>query len=499
MNKKYTLWGLGSVLIVLVGLFCFSQRSSVELVILHTNDHHGYCWSIENKGGLAKQYTVVQQVRQKNKNVLLLSAGDINTGYPESDVNQAEPSFKGMRLMGFDAIAVGNHEFDVSLSLLRQQQIWGGFPFLSANIYKKNSQQRLFTPYIIKKLDSLRIAIVGLTTEETAYIAKFIEDIEFRDPIEEMKRLMPALKQQADLIIALTHMGYDADPSHGGLGTTDLQLAEANPQINVIVGGHSHTLLSEPVRVGQTLILQAYQYAKNMGELHLTINRLKKKIVKIAYQMHDIDEKIPESKEILTLLNPYLARAKVLFDQKVGRTNVYLDGKREHVRSQETNLGNLITDLFRKMTKAEVAIQNGGGIRAPIAKGIISFRDIRKSFPFDNTIVVLTLSGRELLEILNRSASLTRPAGGFLQVSGVSFEIHKDHVRNVRINKKPLILDRVYSVATNDFIAKGGDGYALFKGKSYSDTGFAISGALKNYISLRKTISPKVEGRIIIR
>jgi len=495
-NRRFLILSLALVTLI-AAFFIFGRSPVVELVIMHTNDHHGYCWSKKDKGGLAKQLTLVKQARERHKNVLLVSGGDINTGFPESDINQAEPSFKGMRLLGFDAMAVGNHEFDVRLSLLRQQEAWGGFPFLSANIYKKGTNQRAFTPYVIKEVDGLKVALIGLTTEETSYIAKFAEDLEFRDPVQEAKKIISELKDEADLIIALTHMGYYSDRHHPVSGKTDVELAKENPEISVIVGGHSHTLLREPIKVGQTFLLQAHHYAKNMGELKLRIK--KGKVISSEYQMHDLDEKIAEDPEMVTLLSPYLANAKVLFDEKVGETKLVLDGVRNNVRSKETNLGNLITDLFREVTKADIAIQNGGGIRSPIDKGVISYRDVRQAFPFDNTIVHLKLSGSEILEVLNLSASLRRPAGGFLQVSGLKFIIEKNRVTNVYVNGKPLSLERVYTVATNDFIANGGDGYSMLKDKPRIDTGFKIAGTLKNYLKGRSSIAPAVEGRIAFR
>ncbi len=499
MKNKRLLLGFGSIIIISALLLLLRQSAIVELVILHTNDHHGYCWSVDNKGGLAKQLTIVKKIRNQNKNVLVLSGGDINTGYPEADIHEGEPSFRGMKLLGFDAMAVGNHEFDVSLETLRKQESWGGFPFLAANIYDKKTGQRVFKPYVIKTIGTLRVALLGLTTEETVQIAKFVDGLEFRDPIEEAKKVMPELEKDSDLIIALTHLGVTSERHTPIRGITDYRLAAENPRIQVIVGGHSHTLLREPLKEGRTLILQAYQYAKNLGELRIKFNTLSKRIVKHTYHMHDLNEEIPEDNEMITHLNPYLEKAKAIFDQPVGENLVALNGEREEVRSRETNLGNLITDLSRQITKAHVAIQNGGGIRSSIPKGRVTYRDIRKAFPFQNTIVVVQLKGEELLEVINRAASLSRPAGGFLQVSGISFAIEKDHVKNVKVNGEPLVLEKVYSVATNDFVAGGGDGYEVLKNKPRVDTGYLLFGALKDYFEKQKRISARIEGRIVVR
>lgn len=504
--KKFRLLAAVSVVIILAVLVFHWQSQPVELVILHTNDHHGYCWSQDNKGGLAKQLTVIKQVRKNHKNVLLLSAGDVNTGAPEADLFQGEPSFRGMNLMKFDAMVLGNHEFDHDLSAIKKQESLAQFPFLAANIYDKKTGQRIFLPYIIKKSGRLRVALFGLTTEKTPEIVheKNVENLEFRNPIDEAKKIIPELKKRADFIIALTHLGYyPTEPptllTSEGIG--DIKLAKANPEIDVIVGGHSHTLLKEPVEIQsgeeKTLIVQAFQYAKNIGEMHLKVDG--DHIENYEYMMHELDEKVAEDSEMTAALEPYLTKARASFDRIVGELKVALDGQRENVRSRETNLGNLISDVIRKQTKADAALQNGGGIRASIEKGRVTYGDILRAFPFNNQIVVLKLRGTELLEALNRSASLARPAGGFLQVSGVSFVIKKNRVENVRVHGSPLELDKVYTVATSDFMAQGGDGYLLFKEKEKENTGITLSEALKDYFQSRPFVTSRVENRIVVR
>ncbi|OGP03059.1 MAG: hypothetical protein A2Z91_03700 [Deltaproteobacteria bacterium GWA2_38_16] len=499
--KKYLIL-LGVIGVFVGGIFYYQLSQITELVILHTNDHHGYCWSENGKGGFAKQMTILKNVRKKYKNALVLSAGDVNTGAPEADFNQGEPSFKGMNILGFDAMAIGNHDFDNSLPALRMQEQWSAFPFLSANIYDRKTQARLFKPYIVKEVGGIRVGILGLTTEETKVVTnvKYVKDIEFKDPILEAKKILPELEKKADILVALTHMGFYPDRAHSDNPYKgDIELASENPHIHFIIGGHSHILIPKPVEVGRTPIMQAYQYGKYMGELHIKINKKKQLIKGFSYVMHDLNEKVAEDSEMVAFLEPYLQKAKVYFDEKIGESMVDLMGERDVVRSQETNLGNLVTDLFRSVTKADVAIQNGGGIRASIPKGKVSFGDVRRAFPFNNTIVVLKLKGQEILELLNRSASLARPAGGFLQVAGLSFVIEGGQVKNVKVQGKSLQLEKVYSLATNDFVANGGDGYELLKNKPRQDTGFVISSALKNYIISKKVIAPKIEKRIVVK
>ncbi|HBD6533568.1 TPA: metallophosphoesterase, partial [Shigella sonnei] len=187
-----------------------------KITVLHTNDHHGHFWR-NNHGeyGLSSQKTLVDNIRQKVINnggsVLLLSGGDINTGVPESDLQKAEPDIRGMNLIGYDAMAVGNHEFDNPLNILRQQEKWATFPFLSANIYQKSTGRRLFSPWKIFIRQNLKIAVIGLTTDDTAKTgnSEYFTDIEFRQPAAEARSVIDELNQQEkpDIIIAATHMG----------------------------------------------------------------------------------------------------------------------------------------------------------------------------------------------------------------------------------------------------------------------------------------------------
>ncbi|WP_247189438.1 bifunctional UDP-sugar hydrolase/5'-nucleotidase [Klebsiella pneumoniae] len=215
----------------------YEQDKTYKITILHTNDHHGHFWRNDyGEYGLAAQKTLVDGIRKEvaaeGGSVLLLSGGDINTGVPESDLQDAEPDFRGMNLIGYDAMAVGNHEFDNPLSVLRQQEKWAKFPFLSANIYQKSTGERLFKPWALFKRGGLKIAVIGLTTDDTAKIGnpEYFTDIEFRKPAEEAKLVIQELQQneKPDVILATTHMGHLLLAA---------QMARSNADFAVMSGG----------------------------------------------------------------------------------------------------------------------------------------------------------------------------------------------------------------------------------------------------------------------
>jgi len=273
----------------------WKQDQEYNLTILHTNDNHGNFWQNKyGERGMAARATLVNQIRSEVEaaggSVLLLSGGDINTGVPESDLQDAEPDFIGMSMIGYDAMALGNHEFDNPLDVLAKQAGWANFPFLAANIYKDG--ERLFDAYKIFDKQGVKIAVIGLTTEDTAKLGnpEFISEVTFTDPKVEAKRVIAELKanENPDVIIAATHMGHYLDGNSGSNAPGDVQLARYLDEgsLDMIVGGHSQ----EPVcmeginqyanfKPGQlcvpdvqngTYIVQAHEWGKYVGRADYT-------------------------------------------------------------------------------------------------------------------------------------------------------------------------------------------------------------------------------------
>jgi 5'-nucleotidase/UDP-sugar diphosphatase len=186
----------------------------------------------------------------------------------------AEPDFKIMNLLGYDAMVLGNHEFDKPREVLMKQREWAEFPVLSANVVKKDTGETLVDPYVIKKFDGLRVAVFGLTTEETPILVVpgNVGDLEFRSPIATAKEIVRQLRKEADLVIALTHLGFCEESGAICRAAGDFRLAGEVPGIDVIVGGHSHTEVTNPKVIGNTLIVQAGEWSKYLGRLDLTID-----------------------------------------------------------------------------------------------------------------------------------------------------------------------------------------------------------------------------------
>ncbi|ELY6212582.1 bifunctional UDP-sugar hydrolase/5'-nucleotidase [Cronobacter dublinensis] len=509
------------------GAAAWEQDKTYNITILHTNDHHGHFWRNEyGEYGLAAQKTLVDSVRREvtaqGGSVLLLSGGDINTGVPESDLQDAEPDFRGMNLIGYDAMAVGNHEFDNPLSVLRQQQKWAKFPLLSANIYQKSTNERLFKPWAIFKPQGIKIAVIGLTTDDTAKIGnpEFFTDIEFRKPADEAKLVIQELQQneKPDVIIAATHMGHYDNGDHGSNAPGDVELARALPPgaLTMIVGGHSQDpvcMASEnkkqvdyvpgtpcaPDRQNGTWIVQAHEWGKYVGRADFQFRNGEMKLVR--YQLIPINLKkkvtwdngeservlytpqIPENPQMLSLLTPFQKKGQAQLMVKIGSVNGRLEGDRSKVRFVQTSMGHLILNAQIARTGADFAVMSGGGIRDSIEGGDITYKDVLKVQPFGNTLVYVDMTGKEVVEYLTAVAQKKPDSGAYPQFANVSFTASGGALNDLKIKGEPVDPAKTYRMATLSFNATGGDGYpAIDKKPGYVNTGFVDAEVLKQYI-----------------
>lgn len=508
----------------------WEKDKTYEITILHTNDHHGHFWHNDRgEYGLAAQKTVVDDIRnevaKKGGSVLLLSGGDINTGVPESDLQDAEPDFKGMNLVGYDAMALGNHEFDNSLDVLRKQEAWATFPFLSANIYQKSTGERLFKPYTIFDKQGVKIAVLGLTTDDTVRIgnpANF-PDTEFRKPTDEAKKVVEELRmtEKPDIIIAATHMGHYDDGHHGSNAPGDVEMARALPKgyLDMIVGGHSQ----DPVCMSQenknykqadyvpgtpcapdnqngTWIVQAHEWGKYVGRadfefrngeftlkhyqlIPINLNQKVKKddgTTELVYYT----EEISHNPDMMKLLTPYQEKGGEQLNVKVGEVVGKLEGDRSKVRFIQTNMARLLLSAQAERANADFAIMSGGGVRDSIESGEITYKDVLKVQPFANELVYVDFKGEEIEPYLSTVACMKVDSGAYAQFYNVSLTVDQDcKVNDVKIAGKPLDKTKSYRMATLNFNAIGGDGYPkVDTHPAYVNTGFVDAEVLKGYI-----------------
>lgn len=453
-----------------------------RVVILHTNDHHGQLVPFldpptgRTVGGLAARATLVRRQREEaariGASVLLLDAGDLNTGVPESDLLDAAPDIAAMNALGYDAMAVGNHEFDPGLPALLKQREQMRFPLLSANVLRDEDGQPAFMATQVLERGGLRIGILGLTTESAAFLTlpENRAGLRFEPALEAAARWVPKLRAQCDLVLALTHLGYYPDGNYGTSTPGEVSLARAVPGIDAIVGGHTHTPLQTPVVERGVPIVQAQDRGRWLGRLDLLLDPQRRVVgfegrllPVVVRDPRDPAAELPEDPALLALLRPHLEQVTAQLDQVVGRVPTLLDGERAHVRSGDTNLAYLITDAYRAAGQTELAFAVGGGMRASIPAGEVTYRQVLTTLPFQNGLVRGKLTGEQVLELLRLGASQVAPAGGWLHVSGLTWTIEAGAPKDVRVAGAPLDPERLYSVTCDRFLADGGERYATFK------------------------------------
>ncbi|RKF21510.1 bifunctional UDP-sugar hydrolase/5'-nucleotidase [Alginatibacterium sediminis] len=504
----------------------YDPEKSYQITIIHTNDHHGRFWSNKyGEYGMAARKTLIDSIRAdvaaSGGQSLLLSGGDINTGVPESDLQDAEPDFKGMSMIGYDAMAIGNHEFDNSIDVLRKQESWANFPMLAANIYQKSTGERLFAPYEIFDLDGLQVAVMGLTTDDTVKIGnpEYLGDIQFTSPIDEAAKVVPELREKAQIIIAATHMGHYVDAQHSINAPGDVTLAREVNGIDLIVGGHSQDPVCMaaqneantdfkagdacvPDTQNGTVIVQAHEWGKYVGRADFTFIggelsldsyqlipvNLKKKIkVDGESKRVLIADAIAEDAAMVAFLQPYQDSGAEELNAIVSNSNGKLEGDRNVVRFQPTNLGELIALAQMTSVKADLGVINSGGIRDSIAAGDISYKDVLKVQPFANIVSYVEMTGSELKDYLAALAAMPIDSGAFAQFGGVSFDYANGKVSNLYVygrGKQKVQDDLVYRMSVNSFSASGGDKYPkLSDHPGFVNSGLVDAAVLKDYLA----------------
>jgi 5'-nucleotidase/UDP-sugar diphosphatase len=516
MMKRFNYYMLRNLLvgitIALLLLGCASTPPRAErdtlykLTILHTNDHHGRFWKNRHgEYGMAARKTLVDQIRAEvsasGGHVLLLDAGDINTGLPESDILKAEPDILAMNRMGYDAMVVGNHEFDNPMEVLRWQEKMMEFPLLAANVYDKDTRKPVFKPHTYFNFDGLQVTVVGFTTEDTYKQGnpENISNLHFEPVIDKARELIPQMRAQCDVLIILAHIGWYPDGQHGGNAPGSVSLARAVDDIDVIIDGHSHEKVEPADMQNGTVIASAMEYGKYLGRMdleyfngQLTLKEyrlipvnLKKKVKKEGKSVRVlIEEEIPEDTELLALLTTFQEKGEAQLGVVIGSADARFIGERKIVRNNETNLGNLACWAYMDKTRADLAVMNSGGIRADLPAGDITYKDVLKVKPFGNSVCTVTMTGAELLEYLTVAVNKEKDTGAFAQFVGVKIAMTGDKPIDVQVQGKPLVADQQYKLVIESYIASGGDGYPKVNDHpNFVDTGYLDADVLREYIA----------------
>lgn len=464
------------------------------LTVVHTNDMHGrIMYNEKNKEmGLAKISALTNQSRSKNP-TLLIDLGDTFHGTNYVTMNKGQAAVDAMNALEYDAMVPGNHDFNYGQDHLLTLRDKLRFPLVSANIMKDGKP--FLDRYTIIEKDGKKIALIGLTATDTAEKTNpaGIEGITFEDEVSVAKEMVTKLRKEVDVIAAISHSGLP----------TDKNIANEVEGIDVIFGGHSHDTIETPTKYKHAYVTQAFEYGKALGHTNIIFH--KGKLIGINGFLYRDSKAKQEDPQVAGLLKSYKEAIDAELNVVIAHTTVHLDGDRRNVRTKETNLGNLLTDAMREALGTNIAVTNGGGIRAPIAAGDVTRNHVLTTLPFDNTLVRTTLTGKEIKAALEHSVRLyPEENGGFLHVSGLAFTFDPskpagNRVEEVIINDRPLDEEKAYSVATNNFTAVGGDGFGMFKAENIEfDSGELLSTILIEALQSNVAI-PGVEGRIIVK
>ncbi|MCP5022655.1 MAG: bifunctional metallophosphatase/5'-nucleotidase [bacterium] len=443
-----------------------------RLIILHTNDMHGQVlplsatWlkdrdPVPDSGGVVRVAAYVKMVKEqadsRGEAVLVVDTGDWFQGTPEGGIGNGLPFLQIMEQVGYDAMTVGNHEFDHGVQVLLNHLEEVRVPALLANVSEPSGRFLKGTrPYVVVERAGLRIALVGLLTPETPSITHpSASTLHWADPAKVLRSLQEDLKDDVDWILPLTHQGYLAD----------LAFVREVPGYPLVIGGHSHTLLAHGKRVGDTWIAHAGSKAIGVGRIEVWVDPSTDEIKKIIPSVVNLYEETTagfSNVAVDELSLALLERSEQRMGVVVGRLNGDLMRGRSAFKT--STQGNWITDVMRAQTGADVALQNRGGLRSNLPAGPVTRRDVYRMLPFNNTVVVLTMQGREFEALMRRTVEHETPVT--LEFSGMELGVKRSNSGNqmtsLTIGGQALDGSRSYKVATNSFMAGGGGGFSEF-------------------------------------
>ncbi|MBF0677583.1 MAG: 5'-nucleotidase C-terminal domain-containing protein [Devosia sp.] len=526
---------LGATALTLCAGFSSAAYAEFTLNILHINDFHSRFDPItgtdsncdaetdaagECFGGIARLKTIIDDTRAKYEggNSLLLSAGDNFQGSLYYTTYKSKVVSDFFNQMGFDVVATGNHEFDDGPEEFMTFIDSAEFPIIGGNFDVTRDPHlagKIKGSYVVE-IGGEKIGIIGATTEDTPEIAS-TEDIEFHDVIQYVRGASEALDAAGvNKIILLSHIGY----------TVDQQVAAALPLVDVIVGGHSHSLLGSmegaagpyPTMVKnpdgvEVPVVQANQYGKYLGDIAISWDD-NGVVTSAVGEPFLIDASVKADEAFATELTALLGPIEELTSTVIGTATDKLEGAREVCRVEECSMGNLLADAILDRVAgqgATIAFQNGGGIRASIDAGEITVGDVLTVLPFSNTLATVQISGADVIEALENGVSdIENGAGRFAQVSGLkySYTLSKpagERVSDVLVKGEgdawvPIDEDATYTIVTNNYVRGGGDGYGTFaEGDNPYDFGPPLEQVVAEYIAkLGGEYTPYTDGRITI-
>ncbi|NVJ94759.1 MAG: 5'-nucleotidase C-terminal domain-containing protein [Marivivens sp.] len=500
-----------------------AAMADYSLTILHTNDFHARfepiskydstCSAEDNTagdcfGGTARLVTAVAEARARSNNSILVDGGDQFQGTLFYTFYKGAMAAEFMNLLGYDGMTVGNHEFDDGPEVLRGFMDSVEFPVLMSNA--DFSGEALLSDKLLKSTvierGGEKIGLIGLTPHDTDELASPGPNVIFTDPVDAVQGEVDKLTAEGvNKIIVLSHSGYSVDQ----------RVAAETTGVDVIVGGHTNTLLGEmdnaegpyPTMVNNTAIVSAYAYGKFLGELNVTFDD-DGNLTEASGQPILINGEVAEDAAVVARIGELAQPLEEVRNRVVAETAAEIVGVREDCRARECAMGSLIADamLARVADQGiQIAIQNGGGIRASIDAGPVTMGEVLTVLPFQNTLSTFQVSGETMVAALENGASQWEEgAGRFPQVAGMSFTVDPskpagERVSDVMVAGSPIDPAATYGVVSNNYVRNGGDGYGMFVDASnVYDFGPDLADVLAEYLAAQSPFTPYTDGRITV-
>jgi 5'-nucleotidase len=488
------------------------------LRILHTNDHHARIEPVLDgsrplHGGVSRRKRLIDQIRAESPDpVLLVDGGDVFQGTLYFNQFDGQADLEFYNAMGYELMTLGNHEFDRPAEVLAAFLDRATFPVLSANITAPSSSPIAgkFRPNVVIQKGSERIGFFGLTPQDTPELTLGSGGLTFSDPVESARAQVAALQAQGvNKIIGLTHVGF----------LTDLRIAREVPGIAMLIGGHSHTPLAPMNGVTQpsypeliagpdgrpVVVVTAWEWGRWLGDITVSFDAAGR-VVDIRGRPTEVKASLEADPGFENRIAVFRRSLDDLRKRVIGQAAVALNGNRNDVRARETNLGNLVAEAMlagASQDGAQIAITNGGGIRASIPAGPVTVGQVLEVLPFGNTLALTTIRGADLkLALENGVSQVETGAGRFPQIAGFRFAFDParpagQRVTAVTFNDQPVDPAATFRVVTNNFMLSGGDGYrALASGSDAVDSGLILADLVERYINANSPVSAATDGRI---
>lgn len=444
-------------------------------------------------GAMEKMAYYVASERENQSELLLLDVGDAPYNTNVANLFEGEPVMKIMNMMGYDAMVLGNHDFDFPLSVMERNSKLAKFPFLGGNTYYEGEPIPFLKPYVIEEVGGLKVAIVGLTDDSSAWYThpRNVEGITFKEQYSAASDLLAEVAPKADLVVALAHL-------HTGNRVLPVKV----PGYDLVFEG-GRDVVAFPEKINGSWVISSGKHAELISKTNLNV--LNGEVIGMNFAHVFMSANLPQDQKVVELVSGYVSSLDERMNNVIGKSEVDLDGERGTVRLKESNLANAIADSLREFADSDFAIQNGGGVRASVAKGDLTIKDIYTVLPFDNLVVTVRVTGQEVWETLEHGVSAYPAAAGqFLQVSGLeyTFDASKEPYKrlvSVTVDGEPIELNKTYTLTANDFLTGGGDKYTmLLDAEKVLVTKSFLRDVFAEYVAKHGTISPEVEGRITI-